>query len=114
MTSVGLLQAMADAETARGMIPRQETLQALTTAASEMRQLADLGYNQQVSAIEEALRGGKITEDKRQQLLDSAYDEFLRLQDLSQSVTTGLYSTMIPASIGSRQRQTQLGFGLSK
>jgi hypothetical protein len=114
MNAVSLLQAMANEETARGLVPREQTLQALTTAASEMRQLADLSFNQQVAAIEEAFRGGKITEDKRQQQLDAAYDEFLRLQDLSQSVTTGLYSTMIPASIGQRQKSTQMGFGLSK
>lgn len=114
MSSLTVLQGMAQSQMDRDGRVREDTLASLKNAASEMRQLADLSYNQQVTAIEEAFRGGKITEDKQQQLNDAAYDEFLRLQDMAQSVTTGLYGSVIPASIGSSSKQTQSGFGLSK
>ena len=113
VNAVNQLQLMANAETQRGLIPREQTLQALTTAASEMRQLADLSFQQQVAAIEEAFRGGKITEDKRQQTLDAAYDEFLRLQALSESATLGPLGAMIPSAIGSKNKSksSSIDFG---
>lgn len=114
MSAIASLQVMADAETQRGLVPRQQVLDSLNSQVQGFLQLSEQQFNQQTAAIEEAFRGGKITEDKKQQLLDSAYDEFLRLQDMTQSVTSGLLGSVIPASIGSRSKQSQTGFGLSK
>lgn len=100
--AVNQLQAMGEAETTRELVPRTETQEALKFGATESRQLADLTFNQQLMAIEEAFRAGEITESKQQELFDAAYDEFLRLQALAESATLGPLGIMIPSAIGTQ------------
>lgn len=110
MTSLGVLQEMANAETARWMYPSQQTLQALTTQAQGLASLGQSMFDQQVTAINQQLQAGQIQEDRARELFGAAMDDFLRLQNLSMAATLGPFGQLAPSMIG-QETTTQRNIG---
>lgn len=105
--SVGQLGGIAGAETARELLPRQQTLDALGSTGNQMVNLAQMTFTQKSQAIEEALRAGQISRDVAQQQSDAARQEFMRLQSLSEAGTLGPLGQILPSMIGSNTSKSK-------
>jgi hypothetical protein len=102
MTSLGVLQEMANAETARWQYPSQATMQALTTQANGLASLGQSMFDQQSAAIKQVLDSGQIQEDRARELFSAAMNDYMRLQNLAQAATLGPFSALAPSLIGTQ------------
>ena len=107
MTGAGMLGQVAQAQTQREMVPREQTLQSLQFGANTGLQLASQEFQQRQAAIQQALSAGQITRDIAQQQLDNAHSEFLRLAALSEAATLGPLGQVLPSLIGTRARTSR-------
>jgi hypothetical protein len=102
MTSLGVLQEMANAETQRWQYPSQQTMQALTTQAQGLASLGQSMFDQKTQAIKAQMDAGTLQEDRARELFGAAMDDYLRLQNLSMAATLGPFGQLAPSLIGQK------------
>lgn len=109
MAVLPILQEISKMEQGREIYPREQTVKALSDSANMMRQLGDSTFNQQLKGIITQLQAGEIPRDVAEQQFERAYNDFLRLQALSEAATLGVFGSLAPSSIGFRQTNTPSG-----
>ena len=105
-TAGQILPGMAQSETFRELEPRRETLNALLTGAQGLNQLGGTMFDQQLAALDAAQKAGGAQRDIVGEQNAAAFEDFLRLQNLSQSALSPVMSSF-PSLLGSQTKQNK-------